>query len=145
MFNPDFYPTPPDFRALCVKIIELWDADCDIDVEINELRAVLARWGNTTPQPVPVSERLPDAIRMDALRDQSWDLRCFDMPTGQGDADIGWRVVGHFQAPPRERVIAEVYIDDPRAAIDAALASLNIALSLPIPGDNQQGDCDHAV
>ena len=27
-----------DFRALGAKIIELWDADCDIDVEINELR-----------------------------------------------------------------------------------------------------------
>ena len=50
------------------------------------------------PQPVPVSERLPgvegekhpDAIRMDALCDQSWDLRCFDMPTGEGDADVRW-------------------------------------------------------
>jgi hypothetical protein len=28
---------------------------------INQLRAVLARWGRTTPHPIPVSERLPGA------------------------------------------------------------------------------------
>ena len=38
----------PNFRALGAKIIELWDADCDIDVEINELRELLA-----TPPPEP--------------------------------------------------------------------------------------------
>ena len=32
----------PNFRALGAKIVELWDADCDIDVEINELRELLA-------------------------------------------------------------------------------------------------------
>lgn len=40
--------TTPDFRALGAKIVELWDADCDIDVEINELRELLA-----TPPPEP--------------------------------------------------------------------------------------------
>jgi len=30
-----------DFNTLCTRLIELWDADCDIDVEINELRAAL--------------------------------------------------------------------------------------------------------
>jgi hypothetical protein len=34
--------TTPDFRALGAKIVELWDANCDIDVEINELRELLA-------------------------------------------------------------------------------------------------------
>jgi hypothetical protein len=50
----------PDFRPLCAKIVELWDADCDIDVEINELRELLA-----TPPPEPSgpptdAERLAD-------------------------------------------------------------------------------------
>ena len=40
--------TTPNFRALGAKIVELWDADCDIDVEINELRELLA-----TPPPEP--------------------------------------------------------------------------------------------
>lgn len=60
-----------------------------------------------------------DKTRLDLLRDESWDLRCFPVPTGGDDADIGWRVVGHWMAEPCERVIAEVYHDDPRAAIDA--------------------------
>ena len=67
-------------------------------------------------------ERLrEDAELLNALRENSWDLRSFDMPTGGGDADIGWRVVGHWMAEPRERVVAEVYIDDPRVAIRTAL------------------------
>lgn len=61
-----------------------------------------------------------DTARLDALRDNSWDLRCFDIATGGDDYDIGWRVIGHWQAKPQERVVGEVYNDDPRAAIDAA-------------------------
>ena len=44
--------TTPDFCALGAKIIELWDADCDIDVEINELRELLA-----TPPSEPPTEQ----------------------------------------------------------------------------------------
>lgn len=63
-----------------------------------------------------------DKARLDALMNESWDLRCFSMPTAGGDdADIGWRVIGHYMAEPCERVMGEVYVDDPRAAIDAAL------------------------
>ncbi|EKY30603.1 hypothetical protein HMPREF0185_00182 [Brevundimonas diminuta 470-4] len=59
-----------------------------------------------------------------ALRDHSWDLRCFDIPTGGDDYDIGWRVVGHWQAEPRERAIAEVFTDNPAEAVRQALAAL---------------------
>lgn len=52
------------------------------------------------------------------------DLRSFGMPTGQGDADVGWRVVQHHMGEPTERVVAEVYKDDPRSAIRAAIARL---------------------
>ena len=31
-----------DIKHICARLIELWDADCDINVEINELRAALA-------------------------------------------------------------------------------------------------------
>ena len=31
-----------DIKQICARLIELWDADCDINVEINELRAALA-------------------------------------------------------------------------------------------------------
>jgi len=43
------------------------------------------------------------------------------VPTGGDDADIGWRVIGHWMDEPQERTIAEVFHDDPRAAIDAAI------------------------
>ena len=44
--------TTPDFRVLGAKIVELWDADCDIDVEINELRELLATPARPTPPPL---------------------------------------------------------------------------------------------
>lgn len=73
--------------------------------------------------PSLLEEAREDAKLFDALRDESWDLRCFDVPTGGDDADIGWRVIGHWQAAPHERTVAEIYHDDPRAAIRAALAA----------------------
>lgn len=64
-----------------------------------------------------------DAERLDALREHSWDVRSFDMPTGAGDADIGWKVVEHHEGKPHEREVGCVYLDDPREAIDAAIAA----------------------
>lgn len=58
-----------------------------------------------------------DARRLDLLQRESWDLRCFDFCQGE---DVGWRVISHHMAEPCERVVAEVFADDPRAAIDAA-------------------------
>lgn len=72
----------------------------------------------TAPAQVPEDARL-----LDAVRDNSWKLDPFDMPTGGGDADIGWRVVQYHMGEPTERVVAEAYEDDPRAAIRAAMAA----------------------
>ena len=69
----------------------------------------------------PSEQAVTEDSLFDVLRSESWDLRCFDIPTGQGDADIGWRVVGHFMAKPHERTIAEVFHDDPKAALNAAM------------------------
>ena len=81
------------------------------------------KWGRclncqpyTTPPaaPVPLTD---DTRRLDALAKNSWDLRCFDM----SDDDIGWRVIEHHMQRPHERKLAEVFRDDPRQAIDAAI------------------------
>lgn len=88
--------------------------------DIEELRAALLY---TSPVPALTDEaveRAQDSL-LDALRENSWDLKCFSIPTGQGDADIGWHVVEHHMAKPHERVVAEVYVDDPAVAIRAAL------------------------
>lgn len=71
-----------------------------------------------------MSQKTTDTALLDFLRDESLDLRCFDMPTGGDDADIGWRTVQHHMGEPRERVASEVYHDDPRAAIIAAMERL---------------------
>lgn len=88
---------------------------------------VMASWKNVSrlpagkhslyTHPAPASDEL-----LEALRAESWDLRCFNIPTGGDDYNIGWRVVGHWQAEPHERTIAEVYTDDPAAAVRAAIA-----------------------
>ena len=55
------------------------------------------------------------------LEDNCWDMRCFDIPTGGGDADIGWSVIEHHMAPPKERVVGTGR--SPREALqDAAVA-----------------------
>lgn len=71
----------------------------------------------------PVQARLSDTQRLDALRENSWDLRCIDVPTGGGDSDIHWRVVEHHMTEPHERDVGRCYRDEPRDAIDDALAS----------------------
>lgn len=58
---------------------------------------------------------------IDAISNEYWDVKCFDIPTGQGDADIGWVVISHHMAEPRERKEAEVWQDDLRAAVRQAL------------------------
>jgi hypothetical protein len=39
------------------------------------------------------------------IEDQSRDVRCVNVPTGGGDADIEWVVIAHYMAEPREREI----------------------------------------
>lgn len=82
-------------------------------------KRAVAAWNRRAQQP---ADDAADLFK--ALRDESWDLRCFNLPTGGGDFDIGWRVVGHWQAEPCERTIAEVFSDDPAEAVRQALAAL---------------------
>ncbi|WEM01099.1 hypothetical protein [Delftia tsuruhatensis] len=65
-----------------------------------------------------------DTALLNFIAAEYLDLRSFGMPTGQGDADVGWRVIQHHMGEPTERVVAEVYKDDPRSAIRAAIARL---------------------
>ena len=67
----------------------------------------------TTPQPASA-----DVVDLDALRVNSWDLRCFNISGGE---DIAWEVIEHHGDAPHERRVAVVYRDDPRAALLAAL------------------------
>jgi hypothetical protein len=75
-----------------------------------------------------------DAARLDWIASEYLTVEPFDMPTGQGDADVGWRV---FQYHGRERkLIAEHHVDNVRAAIDAARQQEEDAL---VPLDTTAG------
>lgn len=105
------------------------EAGISFSTAIDHARAVLrqrdALLAHPSPAPAADAGRVRECAELfKALREQSWDLRCFDVPTGGDDCDIGWRVVGHWQAEPKERVIAEVFVDDPAAAVRQALADL---------------------
>lgn len=46
----------------------------------------------------------PDLLAV--MEKECWTLRCVDIPTGGGDADVAWDVVSHHMAKPHDRVIA---------------------------------------
>ena len=58
---------------------------------------------------------------LDVLEDNCWDLRCIDIPTGAGDADVGWNVIEHHMAPPKERIVGTG--NNPAAALADALSN----------------------
>lgn len=73
----------------------------------------------------PADDVTKDAERLAEIHKNYWKLEPFSMPTGAGDADVGWRVIEFHEAKPTERTVAEVFSDDPRKAIDSAIAAKN--------------------
>ena len=103
--------TTPYFRTLGAKIVELWDADCDIDVEINEMRKLLA-----TPPPEPPPTNGPNNSDVTEL---------FYRHMGEG-SEVGFENAiaevltrwGHPATPPPEpptdeELVTFLYVIDP--------------------------------
>lgn len=96
-----------DWKALCARMADeldhyrqlLMDDRREVHALATEARAVLARWGRPTPQPVPVAERLPGPEDCDEkgrcwwwhpshpesgysegwmLRPRAWGAGCYD-------------------------------------------------------------------
>jgi len=81
--------------------------NCTIAAEVRRLQAE--------------NERLrKDADRLDFVGEEFLYLEPFTIPTGEGDADIGWRVMQHHCCEPTPRVMAESFTESVRQAIDAA-------------------------
>jgi len=55
---------------------------------------------------IAMCDRIEDLSPFEALEENSWDLRCVNVPTGGDDYDIIWEVIEHYQATPRNRTIA---------------------------------------
>lgn len=69
----------------------------------------------------PADARDADTKRLDYIASEYLEITPFAMPTPGGeDADVGWRVYDFYQAPPEKRLVAEVFRDNLREAIDAA-------------------------
>jgi hypothetical protein len=55
--------TPTDFRALCAIAVELWDADCDMESVVEQIRAALAQ-----PEPQgPIVEVMAQIVYENAM------------------------------------------------------------------------------
>jgi hypothetical protein len=62
-----------------------------------------------------------DAARLDFVASEYLHLVPFDMPTGQGDADVGWEIRQSVCGQIKDVVIVRHYKDDVRAALDEAI------------------------
>lgn len=68
---------------------------------------------------MPLEDREIEVLEW--LQDTCCDLRCVDIPTGGDDADVGWIVIEHHMAEPKERTIG--YGNTPLEAINDAQAA----------------------
>jgi hypothetical protein len=85
-------PSDDDLRALASRLVKIQvdDYGCAYNV-LPFARAILARWGCPTPQPIPVSERLPGEGDCDAegqcwrfypISESRWGTWCYSRSSG---------------------------------------------------------------
>lgn len=104
--------------------------DDDVRNLLGEAACCLAALSAQPPDHVAESaaedaKRERDTKRLDALAKNYWKLDPFERPTGGDDSDVGWRAIQYHMDKPHERIVAEVFVDDPRAAIDAAMGEVD--------------------
>jgi hypothetical protein len=90
-------------------------------LETPELDAAIAKV--VGPLQAKLAEAEKDAKRLNYVASEYIKLDPFDIPTWSDDASVGWRLSEYRIGKPSEVVIHEHYNDDPRAAIDAAIAA----------------------
>ena len=69
-------------------------------------RTVATKLSETQDPPAMKMNVSLEASLLRVMEQECWTLRCVDIQTGGGDADVGWEVVSHHQAKPHDRVIA---------------------------------------
>jgi hypothetical protein len=113
----------------------------DGTIAARALRGEPLNWNSegedATPKPIdgerlaaPVSAAQPvaqgltetDSELLNFIGGEYLTLESFEMPTGAGDADVGWRTIQHHRNS--KRIASEVYEDDPREAIRQAMARI---------------------
>jgi hypothetical protein len=66
----------------------------------------------------------PDTILLDFIASEYLDVSAFAMPTGAGDADVGWKLVQEHEGKKGRVEVACHYRDDLRGAIREAMQAL---------------------
>lgn len=107
-----------------------WDAS--IDQDLPELPPTEALWLESAHCPAAsspeVDAALVDARLLNALASHYWRLEPFDILIADvDDGQFGWRVVEFGFGNQGQRVVSTVFVDDPRAAIQAAIDSVEAA------------------
>jgi hypothetical protein len=64
-----------------------------------------------------------DRARLDAIAAEYLHIVPFEMPTGAGDADVGWDALQSTMGTKHAALLGRVFEDDPRKVIDAAIAN----------------------
>ena len=90
------------YQASYRKIMGLQEELAALKAELAELRA--------------------DKRRLDWLGNEYVFTEPFDMPTGGGDADVGWRLAQEHMGKKERVVLSEEFRDDLRQTIDKAMA-----------------------
>ena len=71
------------------------------------------------------------------IENESWDIRCVDVPTGGDDFDIDWIVIEHYMEKPNDREIGRG--KTPAEAVKDAIDNY-----LPEVKPSHAGSCEHA-
>lgn len=119
--NDDFND---DLRDVKEDLASVADAEGDVlcRAALNIIRALEAEVEKLQEENERLLEK-SDLLQM--LQDESLDARCIPLPTpGGDDADIGWQIISHHMAKPKERVIGEDFDDDLLNALRQARAAL---------------------
>lgn len=126
--SPSHHPTMPSAVAAFEAALASAGADkSDNPVQGAESASgahVAGRTAGANPATgaIPSTDQRREEIAraaLDAIEQSCWSLRCEDVPTGAGDADVVWHVVSHHMAKPHDRV--EGIGNTPLKAIQNAL------------------------
>ncbi|NJB80343.1 hypothetical protein [Xanthomonas arboricola] len=130
------WDNPPHRSQLCHGCGCIWRPADVPTVGVERTQTTGKNDSPPAPAAVPV-DGLRDAERIDAIAREYWRLDPIEIPTGAGDADVGWRV-SQFVMPNRIQFVAEVFVDDPRQAIDAAMRATHPQPAAAVPSTGVQ-------
>jgi hypothetical protein len=86
-----------------------------------------------------------DTIMLDFIASEYLDVSAFAMPTGAGDADVGWKLVQEHEGKKGRVEVACHYRDDLRAAIREAMQALGHSLPASDSADTERHGSAKAI